>query len=276
MEPVALTAASAPEIARIALDDGRTGEEREAALRARQELLPAVVAAMTRDLPAGTPEEYRRIPWIWRASIAVGRRNEADALRELLDVALPAAGAPLRDWQAVVLGGGIVNGLSLDGVWPAERIREIVGADASLGARWEKALEEASVMAHATEVPVGTRYDALRMIALDDWERRGVTLLFYIVPGANDELQMGAISGLSDVRRPSVAALLIENLAHFSEGNRKLALDALLRTPERAAALLDALAAGVLKREILDGDRRRRLTEHPDESIRTRARATEL
>ena len=40
----------------------------------------------------------------------------------LLDASLPKRGEPLRDWQAVVVGGGAVNGISLEGGWPARRV----------------------------------------------------------------------------------------------------------------------------------------------------------
>ena len=41
----------------------------------------------------------------------------------------------------------------------------------------------------------GTRYDALRMIALDAWEKGSERLAKYLGKDAHAELQMGAVSG---------------------------------------------------------------------------------
>jgi len=75
-------------------------------------------------LAVDTPREYERIPDIWRPAIAAGKRNDAAELKRLLDLSLPKADEPLRHWQAVVIGGGIINGLSMEGVWPGRRITE--------------------------------------------------------------------------------------------------------------------------------------------------------
>src|SRR5262249_34427477 len=147
----------------------------------------------------GTKEEYRRIPWVWRVAIAAGRRNDAAELRKVLDVALPKADGALYDWQAVVLGGGGVNGIRLAGKWAGERLKDLREGSKDRSARWKRALEEASRMADNAKVPTGTRYDALRMIALDGWEKRGEQLKKYLAKGTHDELTMGAISGLSDL-----------------------------------------------------------------------------
>src|SRR5207237_5313504 len=143
--------------------------------------------------------------------------------------------------------GGVGNGISLQGVWPHERLQAILRGHADLAARWQKALLQAAVMADNDKVKTGTRYDALRIIAMDGWERQGERLAKYLPKGVDEELQMGAISGLADVDSPRVAPLLLKELDHFSATNRKLALDALLRGDDRATALLDAVEGGQVK-----------------------------
>jgi hypothetical protein len=204
-------------------------------------------------------------------AIAAGRRNDAAELRKVLDVSLPKADGPLHDWQAVVLGGGVVNGISLAGKWPAERMKELLEGSKGRGARWKRALEEASRMADNTKVPAGTRYDALRMIAMEGFEKRGEQLKKYLAKGTHDELTMGAISGLSDVDSEKVAPLLLAGLGHFSAGNRKLAVEALLRTEGRALALLGAVEAGKVRKAELSEEQQRALRKHTSEKVRRRA-----
>jgi putative membrane-bound dehydrogenase-like protein len=258
-------------LAKQLLDDRIAAGRRQALIEEHPALAAELVRALAADLKPGTKEEYRRIPWLWRVALAAGKRNDATQLKKLLAVALPGEGEPLRDWQAVVLGGGVVNGLSLSGAWPAPRLDELLKDDAGLRKRWLRALELASAMADDARVPTGTRYDALRLIALAGWERSGAQLAKYLAKGTHDELTMGAVSGLSDVGSPRVAPLLLAGLSHFSPGNRRLAVDALLRTEERTAALLHALEAGKVKREQLSEPQVSALRQHSNAALRERA-----
>jgi HEAT repeat protein len=126
-------------------------------------------------------------------------------------------------------------------------------------------------MADDEKVPTGTRYDALRMVALADWKNAEPALTKYLKKDAHPELQMGAVSGLGDVESPKAAELLVNGLADLTQGNRNLGLAALLRTPERANALLDALVAGKAKAEWLTAEHRKQLLESPDDGVRRRA-----
>src|SRR5690606_42008337 len=72
-------------------------------------------------------------------------------------------------------------------------------------------------MADDEKVPPGTRYDALRMIALLPWETSGEQLRRYLPATTSAELQQGAVSGLGDMRSPHATASLIE---YFSELTR--------------------------------------------------------
>ena len=216
-------------------------------------------------------EEYRRIPWIWRVAIAAGKRNNADELKAILDVSLPKAGEPLRDWQAVVIGGGVINGLSMTHGWPGPRVTELIGKDQALAERWKATLAASARMADDANVNTGTRYDALRMIAMREWKESGPQLANYLAKGTNAELQMGAVSGLVDVDTADATKALVEALNHLTGENRKLALKGLLRSEARVAALLDAIDAGSVKpasiAEIAES-----LQNWPSELIQTRAR----
>ncbi|MCI0462352.1 MAG: neutral/alkaline non-lysosomal ceramidase N-terminal domain-containing protein [Gemmataceae bacterium] len=263
--------ADAAALARQLLDDKLPQKERQAIIERHPDRAAELVAAMTADLKGDRKEEYRRIPWIWRVSVAAGKRNDAEQLRRLLEVSLPKAGEPLLDWQVVVVGGGVINGISLQGAWPGRRLDEILKWHAELAERWRKALPLAAVMMDDEKVPTGTRYDAQRMIALDSWKNGGARLAKYLAKGVHNELQMGAISGLSDIESPEVPKLLAAGLGHYSAGNRKLALDALLRTEARAAVLLDALEKGQVQRTQLAESHVRALRALKDDMLRARA-----
>ncbi|MEX0586553.1 MAG: c-type cytochrome, partial [Pirellulales bacterium] len=249
-------------------------DDRHRLISEHPHLAAKFIAALAADIPANAPkEEYARIPWIWQVAIAAGKRNDAAQIKQILTISLPPPTEPLRDWQAVVLGGGIVNGISQTGPWPRERVAEILKGDADLSARWDRAIELASAMSDDAKAPHGTRYDALRMIGVDTWARRGAQLVKYLAPGGNDELQMGAVSALSDMPVPEASAALLDNLDNYSANNRRLALDAMFRSQDRVAALLDRIESKKIPRTTLSDRRVQLLKNNQQESIRKRAAA---
>jgi putative heme-binding domain-containing protein len=259
-------------IARYLLDPAQPADAREAVIRANPQFAGDFIVEMTKDLQPGTPAEYERIPWIWRVAIACGKRNEPVEIKRVLAASLPQPGTPLRDWQAVVIGGGIINGLSQRGVWPAQHLGAIVSGDPLLLQRWQRALDLAAAMSDDPKVPAGTRYDALRMLGMEPWEKRGAQLARYLAKGTHAELQMGAVSGLGDLPSPQAAAALVAALDHLSGGNRDLALDALLRDDSRALALLDSAGGRGWKAADLGPARVAKLLDHPNPGVRAQAR----
>jgi hypothetical protein len=257
-------------VAKLILDDKQPQARRNRLVNDNLHQAAAVIRALAADIP-DQKEEYRRIPWIWRVAVAAGRKNDTASLRAVLDVSLPTDKDPLRHWQAVVIGGGVINGVSLAGAWPGRRLAELIGNDERLEARWQAALRESFAMADDPKVPTGTRYDALRMIALAKWDRAEPALARYLKKDAHPELQQGSVSGLGDVEHPQAAEMLLKGLADVTPDNRNLAVAALLRTPERAKALLEAVADGRAKAEWLTAEHRKRLMGHPDEGVRKRA-----
>jgi hypothetical protein len=236
-------------LARFVLDSAHSDAARNSAINSNPQFAGALVKELTRDLTPGSAEEYARIPWIWRVAIACGKRNDPEQIKAVITAALPEIAEPLRDWQAVVLGGGIINGISQRGLWPAERVQEIMGDDSSLASRWLRTLTLSATMADDDKVPTGTRYDALRMAALGEWADSNVQLRRYLAKGSDEELQMGAVSGLSDVNVPEAAKALIDALKHLEGHNRELAVDGLLRDNARKQRLLEAIEKGVITRD---------------------------
>lgn len=265
--------ADAGALARQILDDSRPEAERKQIIADHPRLSLALLKALVADMPAGdSKEEYRRIPWIWRVTVAAGKRNHVEEMKPIVDFCVPAANEPLRDWQAVVLGGGIINGIGLSGGWPDEQMRAIVAGNSDLSERWARLLTQAAVMADNLQVFKGTRYDALRIIGLDTWDHRGAQLFRYNLAGVDDELQQGAIGGLSDMRSPCVAQAIVSGFSHYEPENRGFALKALLRDHDRTLVLLEAIDAGTIKPADLGALRITQLVNHSDPKIRQRAR----
>jgi hypothetical protein len=261
-------------LAREILDDSRPEAERKKLIADHPQFSLELLKALVVDMPAhDLKEEYRRIPWIWRVTVAAAKRNDLRELKPIVEFTLPLSNKPLRDWQAVVMGGGIINGIGLVGAWPDEQIEKMVSDDPGLRARWERVLELAATMADDPQVFNGTRYDALRIIGVDTWDRRGAQLSHYLKKGKgiDDELVQGAIGGLGTMRSPHVVQAILSEFGHYNDENRGFALDALLRDPQRTSALLDALESGRVKQADLGTGRIAKLTHSSDSTIRTRA-----
>jgi hypothetical protein len=262
---------SAADVARSILDDSKPAAEREKLAAENpaisRELVETMIIGLDRQ--PDLKEEYRRIPWIWRVAVAAGKRNQNDEIRRLLDASLPAKGAKLRDWQAVVIGGGLINGIGLVGGWPAERIASIVANDPGLRERWEQVQDQASVMTEDQSVFKGTRYDAIRILGVGTWDHRGAQIFRYLNKGIDDELQMGAISALGDIRSPIIGQALLSGFSHYSETNRNMALDALLHDDSRIAALLDAVEDGRVAKSALGENRVETLKKLKDPKLKT-------
>lgn len=257
-------------VAKLILDDTQPAERRNRLIADNAHQSAELIRRMAADIK-DAKEEYRRIPWIWRVAIGAGKRNDTKELKAILQVSLPGESGPLRHWQAVVVGGGVINGITQANAWPGRRLAEVVEDDPRLLARWQSALKLSFLMADDDKVPTGTRYDALRMIPLADWDGAGPVLTKYLGRGVNAELQMGAVSGLGDVESPKAAELLAKRMADLTKENRALAVAALVRTPERAKLLVDELAASRVKTEWLDEAARKVLLSHPDTDVRARA-----
>ncbi len=242
----------AAEIASRILDEDIDAEVRRELVEDHPELAANMLNVLVQDLEPGSDEEALRIPWIWRVTVAAGSRNDSGEIKEILKISLPEENEPLLNWQCVVLGRGVVNGISRQEVWPRPRIDEILEAEPSLQSRWQHAVNESYDYAANPDLPYPWRYDALRMIAMDEPERSIPELAGYLEPGLNNHLHMGAISGLSDIRSPDVPELILDNISGYSENNFNIALEVMMRTEDRRDALRSAVEDGTIEIEDLN------------------------
>jgi hypothetical protein len=232
-------------------------------------LLPLMVAGLP-DAP-GSDEEYRRIPWIWRVAIAVGKEGDAARILQVLQASLPGPKQKLQHWQAVVIGGGLINGLSLSNRWPHIDLDAIISSHPDISSAWAAALQQAATMAEAENIPPGTRYDALRMIALLEWQQARPLLAKHLNADSHPELQMGAVSGLSDIPVPEAYTLLIASYPNLTDANQALAVTALTRSPQRCMDTLTAIAQGRLPMALKTDPTIQALRQHPSEDVKTLA-----
>jgi hypothetical protein len=273
----AVASAQQPSVDALAqqiLDSSKPNAERQKIIAQASVDAGALITALVKGLEPGTPEEYVRIPWIWRVAIAAGRRNQTAELQSVLNASLPERDQPLHDWKAVVIGGGVVNGVSDAGAWPSDRMPELLRGEKSLSDRWKRVPDLAVAMAADERVKTGTRYDALRILGAESWKRRGGVVTKYLAEGTHAEVQQGAIGALGDMKDKAAARALLDALPHFSDRNRNSALNALMRNDERMDMLLDAVAAGRVTRSALGDERVEKLKNAPDS--RTRAKAEKV
>jgi hypothetical protein len=269
--PVSYQPAPEDLVARQILDATRPNAEREKIIADTTVEPGRLITALAKGLEPGTAEEYVRIPWIWRVAVAAGKRNQLAEMKSVLAASLPNGDEPLREWQAVVIGGGVVNGISLSGTWPGDRLTEILESDKTLRTRWRRVPDLASAMAADERVKPGTRYDALRILGVESWSRRGATLTSYLAPGIEAEVQQGAIGALSDMKAKQVGPVLVAALTHLTGRNRNAALNALMRDQARMSTLLDAVAAGRVAASDLGEVRVQKLKTAESRKIRAKA-----
>ncbi|MCA9240907.1 MAG: c-type cytochrome, partial [Planctomycetales bacterium] len=194
------------------------------------------------DLSAvGAAGEYEFIPKVWELSRAVGRRNELNELSQLLNLALPRANQPIAAWQIVLIGGGIVGGISEARGWPAARVADALAAAERPTADWLALLEHAAQLANDNSVRAGTRYDALRILGAASWQRCHEVAGKFLDPAAHPDLQLGAVQAIADVDSPHAAGVLIAAVQRLDGEGRRAAVEGLLRTDERLGALAGAI-----------------------------------
>lgn len=145
--------------------------------------------------------------------------------------------------------------------------------EADLLTRWQRSLDLAAKMADDERVRKGTRYDALRIIPLAPTQLHLDQLRKYLSKGVDGELQMGAVSGLSDVDLPVVTTWFNEKIIDFNANNRRLAIEALGRNDERLSGLLDAIDGkridkSEISKSVIDG-----LLASKNPSLRSKAEA---
>jgi len=133
-------------------------------------------------------------------------------------------------------------------------------------------MEMASKMADDERVAIGTRYDALRMLGVETWEKRGAQLVRYLAHDVHPELQMGSVSALADMRSHPASRALLAAIPDLTERNGNTALQTFLKDDEGTALLLDAIENGRLSSILLGASLKQQLLESTNAAFAARAR----
>jgi putative heme-binding domain-containing protein len=116
------------------------------------------------------------------------------------------------------------------------------------------------------------RVAAARLLAHAPWEAAGPVLTRLLeADDTPPSLRLAAVRAVAAHPRPEVAGLLLNGWRGYTPAVRAEVLEALLRRPERAAALLDAVEAGRVKPGDIDPARARRLMATRDRAVSGRA-----
>ncbi|MCA9039227.1 MAG: hypothetical protein KDA65_02650 [Planctomycetaceae bacterium] len=259
------------EIAATLLNDEIDEQERRDLFPEYPQYAAEIVTAMTAGYPFDEEEEYRRIPWIWRVSINATKTLNQEEIQELLEVSLPEIGEPLADWQAVVIGGGIINGLTLKGEWPKEYLKPILERDTNLLERWNSMLQASIKMADDSTVKNGTRYDALRNLGMLSWDEAGGHLTKYLAHNVDSELKQGAVCGLADMHSAAADTMLLSGWLYYEPNVQFFALEGMLRTADRFRLLKREIDAGRIDPAFMTAEQTETLLNHPHELTRQHA-----
>jgi hypothetical protein len=147
------------------------------------------------------------------------------------------------EWPIVVLGGGVVNGISLNQKYPADRVDEILTGRQDLMSRWHDVAEYClKIGSGPQKISSGTVYDALRIVGTLPFAH-AQQVLARNLESNNAELQQGAVSALLDLKEPEALVLLLDNFARLTPANQKLAVETLSKNPARKNELTAAIAA---------------------------------
>ena len=265
---------ASPKVAELVaqiLDDRIPAAKRQELIRRNPELAGDLIGGLTDQLTPGTPEEARRIPWILWISFGAAKGNDPVILLAVLEEVLPEPNQPLHDWRAAAIGRGIINGLSQQGLWPLERMQQILLDQQALQLRWDMAVVEAAQVTEDEKETLSVRADAMRMLGLGTWDKYGPHLTRYLQAGIPAELQLGAIGALADLDHANSVRALIQGLPHFFDKNRNLAVDGLLRSEVRQKTLIEGLEQGQIRPAWMSLEQRDKLLRIADASWRTRA-----
>jgi putative membrane-bound dehydrogenase-like protein len=229
-------------LARILEKDVDDKWTRLAALSSAKGLGPALLARF----PAAFFEKPGGVELVRQMAEAVGNGRDEAEIRAWIDV-LTAERTPSR-WRLAALAG-----LRRPGVNP-ELLRGAVDA-------WRGALED---VAFDPAKDVSDRVGAIGLLG------RGTSKLDALLrPTEPAEVQAAAVRALGD----AAALGLLDGWAGYTPPVRRELLAACLRRPEGAAAVLERLEKGVMRRVELDAAHRESLRKHPSPELRARAEA---
>ena len=222
----------------------------------RSPALPAFVESIAHTLTAGSP------PGAAQAFLAAVLTDES-------------APAP---WQVAAVRGALQGALENSAFGPETsalgRIGAAIADSPALKPRIDRMIADAKETVGRAESPIDERVRAAALLGYTDYDTAGTALGNLIGPIAPPEVQVAAVQSLANLHDDRIAQFLAtEAWGGFTAPVRTAATSALLATPARTAALLDAIARGDVPAWTIDPGTRANLQEHRDDTIKTKARA---
>jgi putative membrane-bound dehydrogenase-like protein len=203
-----------------------------------------------------------------RLAVMVGAKGDGTEVARVL--ARVADGAGGREAALLSgLGEGMRNARKPLAAWLADPPAGAKPVVAKLRQRFEAAA--AAVRDGAG--PAAERVAAADLLALVPFDLAGPALADALTPTAPGDVQAAAVRALAAHPDAGVAPLLLEHWAGYGPALRATVLDALAARPDRAAALLDAVAAKAVAAGELPPALVQQLKTHPTEAVRRKAAA---
>jgi putative heme-binding domain-containing protein len=141
-------------------------------------------------------------------------------------------------------------------------------------AKLQPIVDHALSAVRSTKAPESTRVQAIELLGLTaSTSDTQATLLSLLDAGQPRTVQSAAIAALARLDEPSVSAALLERWPRFTPLQRREVLPVLLARPQRALALVNAVAAGAVLRNELTPTQTAFLMAHRSAEVREAAAA---
>jgi putative heme-binding domain-containing protein len=118
------------------------------------------------------------------------------------------------------------------------------------------------------QAPEPARVQAIQLLGLTSYGESGARLLSLLDSQQPQVVQLAAIATLARFNDPQVGPELTKRWSTLTPRLRSEALAALLARPERARALLEAIAAGTIQPAVLDSMQTKFLVNHRNKEVR--------
>jgi putative heme-binding domain-containing protein len=171
---------------------------------------------------------------------------------------------PVASLEAI--GQGLFqSGRSLEKIWEHPELRETRGQVKELFVQSAKRTRD-----ETKQLP--ERLAAVRLLSFAPFEQLAESASELLSPQQPPELQLAAVRALGVPTNPKVGPLLLAPWSSYSPAVRREAVETLLARPERARALLDAIAAKKVLPLQIEPARLEQLRKYKDPDVRTRAK----
>ena len=200
-------------------------------------------------------------PIVGELARVVAARGDTAEMQRVLAAASGGADAPFRE---IVLGLG-------EGLQRSGKTLRNVAAQGPAREQIEGLLARALTAAADLNAAIGTRADAIRWLALDDFDRVKMTLASLLEPRHPQEVQSAAVAAIGSFASADTAPLLLTNWNTFTPAIRAEVIVAMLSGSRRVLPLLRAIESGAIPANQVPFARRALLLRSTDAQVKERA-----